>query len=64
VWVLGADGSTLPAARARPVLEVRGEGGERTALLGLAVDEVTAVTGGLGQGRVLLAHAPVPRATP
>lgn len=61
VWVLGADGSAALAGRSRPVLELRGEGPDATALLGLATEEVTAVTAALGQGRVLLAHAPPPR---
>jgi hypothetical protein len=60
VWVLSIEGEAALAASSRPVLELRGEGPDRTALLGLAVDEVTAVTAALGQGRVLLAHAPPP----
>lgn len=60
VWVLGPDGGADLAARARPVLELRGDGADSTALLGLAADEVTSVTAALGQGRVLLAHAPSP----
>lgn len=60
VWVLGEDGRALAAARARPILELRGEGAGTTALIGLAQDEVTAVTAGLANGRVVLAHAPAP----
>jgi hypothetical protein len=60
VWVLGGDGGAQLAGPSRPVLELRGDGPDSTALIGLAVDEVTAVTAALGQGRVLLAHAPPP----
>jgi hypothetical protein len=61
VWVLAGDGADARlAARSRPVLELRGDGADATALLGLSPEEVTTVTGALGPGRVLLAHAPPP----
>ncbi|HWB72454.1 MAG TPA: hypothetical protein VG452_09555, partial [Egibacteraceae bacterium] len=61
VWVLGAgDAPARLVARARPVLQVRGEGPASTALVGLHVDEVGEATAGLALGRVLLAHAPPP----
>lgn len=66
VWVLAAGGepATL-VARSRPVLEVRTEGASTTALVGLdGQDEVGAATEGLALGRLLLAHAPAPPATP
>lgn len=64
VWVLDdsaedPDGSDA-AAVSRPVLELREDDMRRTALVGLAPDEVRLVTAGLGQGRILLAHAPPP----
>ena len=59
VWVLGVHGDE-PAlvARGRPVLEVRGEGAQVSALLGLADDEVGPTTEGIAAGRVLLTLAP------
>lgn len=61
VWVLGAgDRPARLVARSAPVVEVRGDGGPQTALLGLATGEVAAVTGGLAVGSVLLTHAPPP----
>jgi hypothetical protein len=60
VWVLGGDAGATLAARSRPVLELRGEPPDISALLGLAIEEVTAVTAALSHGRVLLAHAPPP----
>jgi hypothetical protein len=59
VWVLGA--GTEPArqvARAAPVLEVSDDGTSRTALIGLAEDEVGPTTEGLAMGSMLLTHAP------
>lgn len=63
VWVLGAgpDSSTL-VARSRPVLQVRGDGGATTALVGLAEPEVAEVTAAMSLGGVLLTHAPPPSA--
>jgi hypothetical protein len=61
VWALPAD--TAPAqlvAGGRPVLEVRTGTRGTTALVGIADSELAAVTTALGQGRVLLAHAPAP----
>jgi hypothetical protein len=63
VWVLDADGAAALAAAARPVLELRGEGLGTTALLGLSTAEVDAITRALGQGTVVLAHAPAPLAS-
>lgn len=61
VWVLGAgEAPARLVGRARPVLQVRGEGTGTTALVGLHVDEVGEATAGLALGRVLLAHAPPP----
>jgi hypothetical protein len=59
VWVLGPDG-TAPrqVAVAAPVLQVSGDGQERTALVGLADGEVGPTTQGLATGGVLLTHAP------
>lgn len=61
VWVLGGrdDPAELVAA-SRPVLEVRGDDYDGTALVGLASEEVAAATEGLAVGRVLLTHAPPP----
>lgn len=66
VWVLAAgDEPATLVARSRPVLEVRTEGTSTTALVGLDGDEeVGAATEGLALGRLLLAHAPAPAATP
>jgi hypothetical protein len=61
VWVLGSGESPAAlVARSRPVLEVRGEDSERTALVGLHAGEVGSTTAGLALGQVLLAHAPPP----
>ena len=61
VWTLGtgAEASAL-VARGRPVVEVVHDSSGLTSLVGLAEDEVGAVTSGLALGRVLLAHAPGP----
>jgi hypothetical protein len=78
IWVLGpsraaeslgaeADGSGPPprqaVARSRPVLEVRDDGLSSTALVGLDLDEVEAVTTALADRGLLLTHAPPPEAT-
>jgi hypothetical protein len=63
VWVLSDGAAADPAhaaARSRPVLELREDDLRRTALVGLAADEVRLVTRGLAEGRILLAHAPPP----
>lgn len=61
VWVLGTgEGPTSLVARSRPVLEVRGDDFEQTALVGLDADEVTQATRGLAAGGLLLTHAPPP----
>jgi hypothetical protein len=63
VWVLGAgreDDTRKAAARSRPVLEVHEEGITPTALVGLDLTEVEAVTGALADRRLLLTHAPPP----
>jgi Flp pilus assembly protein CpaB len=61
VWVLGtAETPATLVAGSRPVLEVRGEASERTALVGLHAGEVGAATAGLAVGQVLLTHAPPP----
>lgn len=61
VWVLGTgEQPASQVASARPVLEVRGEGRDKTALVGLSEDEVAAATTGLALGKVLLTHAPAP----
>lgn len=61
VWVLdaGEEPSAL-VAKARPVLHVRDDEHETTALVGLDADEVAQVTGALALGRILLTHAPPP----
>lgn len=62
VWLLAdARAESRLVARSRPVLEVR-LGTRPTALVGLAEEEVGAVTGGLAGSRLLLAHAPPPAA--
>lgn len=55
----GEEGSTRIAA-SRPVLEVRGEEDQPTALVGLGEDEVEAVTAALELGDLVLTHAPPP----
>lgn len=62
VWTLGTgeEPAQLVAQR-RPVVQVRKDPGGLTSLVGLADDEVEAVTSGLALGRILLAHAPAPR---
>lgn len=59
VWALdpGGAGAQL-VARSRPVLVVREDDLQRTALVGLAEAEVTAATAGLSSGGILLVHAP------
>lgn len=60
VWLLAdatRDGQLV--ASTRPVLEVRDDR-RPTALVGLAASEVELVTQGLGTGRLLLTHVPVP----
>lgn len=67
VWVLSDGAAADPAqaaARSRPVLELREDDLRRTALVGLAADEVRLVTSGLADGRILLAHAPPPAPEP
>jgi Flp pilus assembly protein CpaB len=59
VWVLGAEGEPArQVAQGAPVLEVAEDESARTALVGIAEDEVAATTAGLALGRVLLTHAP------
>jgi hypothetical protein len=59
VWVLGAEGEAARrVARGVPVLDVADDGSTRTALVGLAEDEVGPATQGLAAGGVLLIHAP------
>lgn len=61
VWVLGAgEQPARQVASSRAVLSVRDDGAGRTALLGLAEDEVGPTTEGLALGSVLLTHAPPP----
>lgn len=61
VWVLGAgEHPARQVAASRAVLSVRDDGAGRTALLGLAEDEVGPTTEGLALGSVLLTHAPPP----
>jgi hypothetical protein len=63
VWVLGSAGAEEvqhAAARSRPVLAVRDDGVSPTALVGLDLGEVEAVTAGLADRRLLLTHAPPP----
>jgi hypothetical protein len=61
VWTLGTgDRPARLVASSRPVLQVREDPSGLTTLVGLAGDEVEAVTTGLALGRVLLAHAPPP----
>jgi len=65
VWTLGSgDAASKLVAESRPVVEVRRDPSGLTSLVGLADDEVEAVTSGLALGRVLLAHAPAPDAGP
>jgi hypothetical protein len=62
VWVLGAgQAPSRLVARSCAVLEVRRDEGMRAALIALRDDEVGPVTEGLALGKVLLAHAPLPR---
>ncbi len=59
VWVLGAgEEAARQVASAAPVLEVSDDGITRTALIGLAEDQVAATTEGLAVGSLLLTHAP------
>lgn len=61
VWTLGSgDAPSDLVAQRRPVLEVRNDTSGLTSLIGLAEDEVAAVTSGLALGTVLLTHAPAP----
>ena len=58
VWIKDGDGSVL-VAQQRPVIEVRSDdAGDVTALVSIAEEDVTALTGGLSDGSVLLSHAP------
>jgi len=61
VWVTAgpSDDPARLLARSSPVLAVDGEQ-EPTALVGLAADEVAALTEALSLGQVLLTHAPPP----
>lgn len=61
VWTLGTgDAASELVASGRPVVDVVRDAAGLTSLVGLAEDEVAAVTSGLALGRVLLAHAPGP----
>ena len=61
VWTLGTgDEASALVASGRPVVDVVRDAAGLTSLVGLAEDEVAAVTSGLALGRVLLAHAPGP----
>lgn len=61
VWTLGTgEEASRLVASGRPVVDVIQDSAGLTSLVGLAKDEVEAVTGGLALGRVLLAHAPGP----
>ena len=61
VWTLGTGGeASALVAEGRPVVDVVSDTSGLTSLVGLAEDEVGAVTSGLALGRVLLAHAPGP----
>lgn len=61
VWTLGTgDAASELVASGRPVVDVVQDAAGLTSLVGLAQDEVAAVTSGLALGRVLLAHAPGP----
>lgn len=63
VWTLGTgDEPSHLVAQRRPVLDVRDDTTGLTSLIGLAEDEVGAVTSGLALGTVLLTHAPAPPA--
>jgi|GEM_PF-2382805 len=57
VW---ADAAATPVATGRPVLEVRDDARQPTALVGLATDEVAAMA---GAEQVRLTHAPAPGPT-
>ena len=59
VWTLGTgDEPSELVAQGRPVVDVITDSAGLTSLVGLAEDEVEAVTRGLALGRVLLAHSP------
>ena len=59
VWTLGTgDEPSELVAQGRPVVDVVADSAGLTSLVGLAEDEVAAVTRGLALGRVLLAHSP------
>jgi hypothetical protein len=61
VWVLGAgERPSQLVASARPVLQVREEQGNATALVALRSGEVAATTAGMALGTILLAHSPPP----
>lgn len=61
VWTLGTGEETSRlVAQRRPVLDVRADAAGLTSLIGLAEEEVGAVTSGLALGAVLLTHAPAP----
>ena len=65
VWTLGTgDAASELVASGRPVVDVVQDAAGLTSLVGLAEDEVAAVTSGLALGRVLLAHAPGPAVAP